>query len=95
MSMYIDPITGKDIEFIPAETDDQIDKLERLLSTPCYIDKKGNVFINRQQVCVLLNVSECQFHRLKRADPNFPVKAFYNGRDHYLLDDVLSYKANR
>lgn len=56
MSMYIDPITGKDIEFIPVETDDQIDKLERLLSTPCYIDKKGNVFINRQQVCVF---TEC------------------------------------
>lgn len=69
--------------------------LEELLANPSYIDKKGNVFINRQQVCVLLNVSECQFHRLKRADPNFPVKAFYNGRDHYLLDDVLSYKANR
>lgn len=73
----------------------QKDILEKLLANPSYIDKKGNVFINRQQVCVLLNVSECQFHRLKRADPNFPVKAFYNGRDHYLLDDVLSYKANR
>lgn len=69
--------------------------LEELLANPSYIDKKGNVFINRQQVCVLLNVSECHFHRLKRTDPNFPVKAFYNGRDHYLLDDVLSYKANR
>lgn len=73
----------------------QKDILEKLLANPSYIDKKGNVFINRQQVCVLLNVSECQFHRLKRADPNFPVKAFYNGRDHYLLDDVLRYKANR
>lgn len=73
----------------------QKDILEELLANPSYIDKKGNVFINRQQVCVLLNVSECHFHRLKRADPNFPVKAFYNGRDHYLLDDVLSYKANR
>lgn len=73
----------------------QKDILEKLLANPSYIDKKGNVFINRQQVCVLLNVSECHFHRLKRADPNFPVKAFYNGRDHYLLDDVLSYKANR
>ncbi len=71
------------------------DILEKLLANPSYIDKKGNVFINRQQVCVLLNVSECHFHRLKRTDPNFPVKAFYNGRDHYLLDDVLSYKANR
>lgn len=69
--------------------------LEKLLANPGYIDKNGNVFINRQQVCVLLNVSECQFHRLKRADPNFPVKAFYNGRDHYLLDDVLRYKTNR
>lgn len=69
--------------------------LEELLANPSYIDKKGNVFINRQQVCVLLNVSECHFHRLKRTDPNFPVKAFYNGRDHYLLNDVLSYKANR
>ena len=69
--------------------------LEELLANPSYIDKNGNVFINRQQVCVLLNISECQFHRLKRADPNFPVKAFYNGRDHYLLDDVLRYKANR
>lgn len=75
--------------------ENQKDILEKLLANPSYIDKKGNVFINRQQVCVLLNVSECQFHRLKRADPNFPVKAFYNGRDHYLLDDVLSYKANR
>lgn len=73
----------------------QKDILEKLLANPSYIDKNGNVFINRQQVCVLLNVSECQFHRLKRADPNFPVKAFYNGRDHYLLDDVLIYKANR
>lgn len=73
----------------------QKDILEKLLANPSYIDKKGNVFINRQQVCVLLNVSECHFHRLKRTDPNFPVKAFYNGRDHYLLDDVLSYKANR
>ena len=73
----------------------QKDILEKLLANPSYIDKNGNVFINRQQVCVLLNVSECQFHRLKRADPNFPVKAFYNGRDHYLLDDVLRYKANR
>lgn len=69
--------------------------LEELLANPSYIDKEGNMFINRQQVCVLLNVSECYFHRLKRTDPNFPVKAFYNGRDHYLLDDVLSYKANR
>lgn len=69
--------------------------LEELLANPSYIDKKGNVFINRQQVCVLLNVSECHFHRIKRTDPNFPVKAFYNGHDHYLLDDVLSYKANR
>ena len=75
--------------------ENQKDILEKLLANPSYIDKKGNVFINRQQVCVLLNVSECHFHRLKRADPNFPVKAFYNGRDHYLLDDVLSYKANR
>lgn len=75
--------------------ENQKDILEKLLANPSYIDKKGNVFINRQQVCVLLNVSECQFHRLKKADPNFPVKAFYNGRDHYLLDDVLSYKANR
>ena len=73
----------------------QKDILEELLANPSYIDKNGNVFINRQQVCVLLNISECQFHRLKRADPNFPVKAFYNGRDHYLLDDVLRYKANR
>jgi len=73
----------------------QKDILEKLLANPSYIDKNGNVFINRQQVCVLLNVSECQFHRLKRADPNFPVKAFYNRRDHYLLDDVLIYKANR
>lgn len=73
----------------------QKDILEKLLANPSYIDKNGNVFINRQQVCVLLNVSECHFHRLKRTDPNFPVKAFYNGRDHYLLDDVLSYKANR
>lgn len=73
----------------------QKDILEKLLANPSYIDKKGNVFINRQQVCVLLNVSECHFHRLKRTDPNFPVKAFYNERDHYLLDDVLSYKANR
>lgn len=73
----------------------QKDILEKLLANTCYIDKEGNVFINRQQVCVLLNVSECHFHRLKRTDPNFPVKAFYNGRDHYLLDDVLSYKANR
>ena len=73
----------------------QKDILEKLLANPSYIDKNGNVFINRQQVCVLLNISECQFHRLKRADPNFPVKAFYNGRDHYLLDDVLRYKANR
>lgn len=76
-------------------TEIQKDILEKLLSNPSYIDKNGNVFINRQQVCVLLNISECQFHRLKRADPNFPVKAFYNGRDHYLLDDVLRYKANR
>lgn len=76
-------------------TEIQKDILEKLLANPSYIDKNGNVFINRQQVCVLLNVSECQFHRLKRADPNFPVKAFYNGRDHYLLDDVLRYKANR
>lgn len=75
--------------------EDQKDILEKLLANTCYIDKEGNVFINRQQVCVLLNVSECHFHRLKRTDPNFPVKAFYNGRDHYLLDDVLSYKANR
>ena len=75
--------------------EDQKDILEKLLANPSYIDKKGNIFINRQQVCVLLNVSECHFHRLKRTDPNFPVKAFYNGRDHYLLDDVLSYKANR
>ncbi len=75
--------------------ENQKDILEKLLANPSYIDKKGNVFINRQQVCVLLNVSECHFHRLKRTDPNFPVKAFYNGRDHYLLDDVLSYKANR
>lgn len=75
--------------------ENQKDILEKLLANPIYIDKKGNVFINRQQVCVLLNVSECHFHRLKRTDPNFPVKAFYNGRDHYLLDDVLSYKANR
>lgn len=75
--------------------ENQKDVLEKLLANPSYIDKKGNVFINRQQVCVLLNVSECHFHRLKRTDPNFPVKAFYNGRDHYLLDDVLSYKANR
>lgn len=75
--------------------EDQKDILEKLLANPSYIDKEGNVFINRQQVCVLLNVSECHFHRLKRTDPNFPVKAFYNGRDHYLLDDVLSYKANR
>lgn len=70
-------------------------RLSELMSKHAYIAKNGDVFINRQQVCVLLNVSECQFHRLKRADPNFPVKAFYNGRDHYLLDDVLSYKANR
>ena len=76
-------------------TEIQKDILEKLLANPSYIDKNGNVFINRQQVCVLLNISECQFHRLKRADPNFPVKAFYNGRDHYLLDDVLRYKANR
>ena len=75
--------------------EDQKDILEKLLANTCFIDKEGNVFINRQQVCVLLNVSECHFHRLKRTDPNFPVKAFYNGRDHYLLDDVLSYKANR
>lgn len=75
--------------------ENQKDILEKLLANPSYIDKKGNIFINRQQVCVLLNVSECHFHRLKRTDPNFPVKAFYNGRDHYLLDDVLSYKANR
>lgn len=75
--------------------ENQKDILEKLLANPSYIDKKGNVFINRQQVCVLLNVSECHFHRLKRTDPTFPVKAFYNGRDHYLLDDVLSYKANR
>lgn len=75
--------------------ENQKDILEKLLANPSYIDKKGNVFINRQQVCVLLNVSKCHFHRLKRTDPNFPVKAFYNGRDHYLLDDVLSYKANR
>lgn len=75
--------------------ENQKDILEKLLANPSYIDKKGNVFINRQQVCVLLNVSECHFHRLKRTDPNFPVKSFYNGRDHYLLDDVLSYKANR
>lgn len=75
--------------------ENQKDILEKLLANPSYIDKKGNVFINRQQVCVLLNVSECHFHRLKRTDPNFPVKAFYNGRDHYLLDDVLSYQANR
>lgn len=75
--------------------ENQKDILEKLLANPSYIDKKGNVFINRQQVCVLLNVSECHFHRLKRTDLNFPVKAFYNGRDHYLLDDVLSYKANR
>lgn len=75
--------------------ENQKDILEKLLANPSYIDKKGNVFINRQQVCVLLNVSECHFHRLKRTDPNFPVKAFYNGRDHYLLEDVLSYKANR
>ena len=73
----------------------QKDILEELLANPSYIDKKGNVFINRQQVCVLLNISECHFHRLKRTDPNFPVKALYNGRDHYLLDDVLRYKANR
>lgn len=73
----------------------QKDILEKLLANPSYIDKNGNVFINRQQVCVLLGISECHFHRLKRTDPNFPVKAFYNGRDHYLLDDVLSYKANR
>ena len=76
-------------------TEIQKDILEKLLANPSYIDKNGNVFINRQQVCVLLNISECQFHRLKRTDPNFPVKAFYNGRDHYLLDDVLRYKANR
>lgn len=76
-------------------TEIQKDILEKLLANPSYIDKNGNVFINRQQVCVLLNISEYQFHRLKRADPNFPVKAFYNGRDHYLLDDVLRYKANR
>lgn len=76
-------------------TEIQKDILEKLLANPSYIDKNGNVFINRQQVCVLLNISECQFHRLKRADPNFPVKAFYNGRDHYLLDDVLRYKTNR
>lgn len=69
--------------------------LEKLLANPSCIDKNGNVFINRQQVCVLLNISECNFHRLKRTDPNFPVKAFYNGRDHYLLDDVLRYKTNR
>lgn len=75
--------------------ENQKDILEKLLANPSYKDKKGNVFINRQQVCVLLNVSECHFHRLKRTDPNFPVKAFYNGRDHYLLEDVLSYKANR
>ena len=75
--------------------EDQKDILDKLLANTCFIDKEGNVFINRQQVCVLLNVSECHFHRLKRTDPNFPVKAFYNGRDHYLLDDVLSYKANR
>lgn len=73
----------------------QKDILEKLLANPSYIDKNGNVFINRQQVCVLLNISECNFHRLKRTDPNFPVKAFYNGRDHYLLDDVLRYKTNR
>lgn len=73
----------------------QKDILEELLANPSYIDKNGNVFINRQQVCVLLNISECHFHRLKRTDPNFPVKALYNGRDHYLLDDVLRYKANR
>lgn len=75
--------------------EDQKDILEKLLANPSYIDKKGNVFINRQQVCVLLNISECHFHRLKRTDPNFPVKAFYNGRNHYLLDDVLSYKVNK
>lgn len=56
--------------------ENQKDILEKLLANPSYIDKKGNVFINRQQVCVLLNVSECHFHRLKRTDPNFPVKAF-------------------
>lgn len=76
-------------------TEIQKDILEKLLANPSYIDKNGNVFINRQQVCVLLNISECHFHRLKRTDPNFPVKAFYNGRDHYLLDDVLRYKTNR
>lgn len=69
--------------------------LEKLLATPSYIDKKGNVFVSRQQVCVLLGISECHFHRLKRSDPSFPVKAFYNGRDHYLLDDVLRYNASR
>lgn len=69
--------------------------LGALLASYVYADKKGNVYINRQQVCVLLNISECHFHRLKRTDPNFPVKAFYNGRDHYLLDDVLSYKPNK
>lgn len=66
-----------------------------LLASYAYADKKGSVYINRQQVCTLLNISECHFHRLKRTDPSFPVKSFYNGRDHYLLDDVLSYKANR
>lgn len=50
--------------------ENQKDILEKLLANPSYIDKKGNVFINRQQVCVLLNVSECHFHRLKRTDPN-------------------------
>lgn len=70
-------------------------RLSELMSKHAYIAKNGDVFINRQQVCVLLGISECHFHRLKRTDPNFPVKAFYNGRDHYLLDDVLRYNANR
>lgn len=70
-------------------------RLSELMSEHAHIAKNGDVFINRQQVCVLLGISECHFHRLKRTDPNFPVKAFYNGRDHYLLDNILSCKANR
>lgn len=69
----------------------QKDILEKLLANPSYIDKNGNVFINRQQVCVLLNVSECHFHRLKRTDPNFPVKAFYNGRDNLKGETLTNY----
>ena len=69
--------------------------LGALLASYVYADKKGNVYINRQQVCTLLNISECHFHRLKRSDPSFPVKAFYNGRDYYLLDSVLYYRTNK